>query len=339
MRNQRRWPAEWETHALTWMAWPCRSSIWDDSNKAYKAYADVANAISNSEPVKLMIDGSKSQIPLAKKLLSSEIELIDLPLNDSWARDSMALFVYDRSPDKQTLIPIDWKFNAWGEKFKPYHEDQNQVNYLADRFNWQIESTEMVLEGGSIHSNGNGTLLTTQECLIEAKRNPNLTQDQIQQTLFKHLNCETILWLPYGIANDTDTDGHIDNVACFINHNTILLQSCYNVDDANYLRHQANLNYLKNYPYEIIELPQPKTTTYKDELLALSYLNFYITNDQIIMPVFNQTKEDATAVAILQECFPRHKVTPIDSAMTIATGGGGIHCITMQQPQGVIRCA
>lgn len=339
MKNQRRWPAEWERHAATWMAWPSRMSIWDDYQLACHAYADVANAISESEPVKLMINDSKAHIQLAKLHLSSSIELIHIPIDDSWARDTMASFVYKDESIDQTLIPVNWQFNAWGEKFNPYFHDQNQVNYLADKLHWQVESCQMVLEGGSIHTNGKGVLLTTKECLIDAKRNPNLNQQQIEALLAKHLNCNTIIWLPFGIANDTDTDGHIDNVACFINHNTILIQSCHNRLDANYHRHQANLNYLKQQPFNLIELPKPEPIKFKGELLALSYLNFYIANDQIIMPLFKQKKHDENAKAILKECFPKHQITCIDTAMTIATGGGGIHCITMQQPQGIIQCA
>jgi agmatine deiminase len=309
------------------MIWPIRAEIWPDINKAYEVYANIANAISEHESVKLILP--QENIKSAKKYLSSAIKMIDYQCDDSWARDSMPIFVNEN----KKLKALNFQFNAWGEKFSPFDSDQKLKTFLNKEEKWSFEEISLVLEGGSIHSNGNGTLLTTKECLLNPNRNPTLSENDIKEILNRHLNIKHHLWLPYGIDGDCDTDGHIDNVACFVDENSILIQSCHDKSDLNYQRHQKNMAYLKAHgtDFNIIEINQPNKQTFQNNRLALSYLNFYFCNHGIIMPSFNDKKADSNAKAILAELFPRKTIHQIH-ALDLLVGGGGIHCITMQQP-------
>ncbi|WP_119343861.1 agmatine deiminase family protein [Facilibium subflavum] len=321
------WPAEWEKHKAAWMIWPMRKSIWPDIEKAYAVYAKIANLISEYEPLKLII--SNEMHVLAKRYLSSAIECIDYGCDDSWARDTMPVFIFQ----DQKLQALNFQFNAWGEKFHPFDADQRLKPFITTKENIPAQTINFVLEGGAIHSNGNGVLLTTKECLLNPNRNPLKSQKDIENQLMASLNVNRQLWLPFGIDGDDDTDGHVDNVACFANQKTILIQSCYTRHDPNFIRHQANMEYLATYAndMDIIEIDQPQKRLFNGSSLALSYLNFYLCNEAVIMPSFNDKRLDLNAKAILQEQFPHRHIHQIN-ALDLIVGGGGIHCITMQQP-------
>jgi agmatine deiminase len=238
------------------------------------------------------------------------------------------------------LSGINWIFNAWGEKYKPYDLDNAVAEKLLEHFHVPRIDVPIVLEGGSIHVDGEGTLLTTQQCLLNPNRNPGLTRGQIEEILKKYLNVSKIIWLKRGLFGD-ETDGHIDNVACFAKPGVILLQTCYDKEDPNYEITQENLEILrqatdaKGRKLEIIEIKQPPARFYNGERLTLSYLNFYFVNNGIILPTFggDASVTDKMAEETLQRLYPDRKIVSVDG-MPLIKEGGNVHCITQQMPEG-----
>ncbi len=335
-----RWqmPAEWAHHRGCYLAWPCRDEIWALGVKAAKdAYAQVIDAIAQVEPVTLLVN--PAQLAEAQRWVPHHnVTFVAMPLNDSWARDITPLFVQQG----QARGAIDFGFNAWGEKFHPYDKDaamgaQLLAHLKQQRPDFHAMSQALILEGGSIHVDGQGTLLTTAECLLHPKRNPHLSQAQIEQQLMASLGVDKVLWLPDGLWGDVDTDGHIDNIATFTQPGRILTMTTEDQRDPNYRRYQANIDALagqtdaQGRPLEWVTIPQPERPIINDEPLALSYINYYLANDAVIIPAFGQADYDREAATIIAAQFPEREVVAID-ALPILAGGGGIHCITMQEP-------
>lgn len=319
-----RWPAEWEKHAATWMAFPCRREIWTDGlESAQNAYAKVANLISEYEPLNMLIRAEHTQV--ARKKLSSSIRLIELGLDDSWARDTAPIWVFQ----SDQLKGLDFQFNAWGNKFFPFDNDAKIAQQVCSLANTHCEKIDLVLEGGSIHSNGKGTLMTTKECLLNSNRNPGLTQREIESVLASSLGVKSFIWLENGIVGDFDTDGHIDNIACFADEQTVLTQRCEKVSE-NYSIYQANKSIVNESGFELVEISEPQASYSDGNRLPLSYINFYLANGAVILPQFG-CQQDGEALSVMTDLFPERKIHPVD-ANPILVGGGGIHCITMQQP-------
>ncbi|WP_196140342.1 agmatine deiminase family protein [Aliikangiella sp. G2MR2-5] len=319
-----RWPAEWEVHAATWMAFPCREEIWSNGvDVAQIKFAEVANTISEFEPVKMLV--STKHQAFARRKLSSAIEIIPTELDDSWTRDTAPIWVKESGLYKA----LDFTFNAWGNKFSPYSNDALIAKNVARLCNSEREKVEMVLEGGSIHSNGKGRLLTTKECLLNPNRNPQMSQQAIEKQLADSLGVEEVIWLEKGITGDWDTDGHIDNIACFVSDKTILTQKCSR-ESENYSIYQDNQRIILDHGCELVEITEPQARYIDGERVPLSYINFYIANDLVLIPRFG-VKQDDEAYNVIAELFPERKTISID-ANDILVGGGGIHCITMQQP-------
>lgn len=321
----RRWPAEWEPHKATWMAWPCRKEIWTNGlEKAQRAFAAVANIIAEHEAVHMLINAEDAAF--AQKILNSDIELHHYALDDSWARDISPIWVeYDHKP-----LALNFLFNAWGNKFGDYSFDAKASEHISQLAESKVEIYDCILEGGSIHSNGNGTLLTTEECLLHENRNPRRSKDDLETILFKAFGAKDIIWLKKGIAGDTDTDGHVDNIACFIDEKTILTQKTDDKDSENYKIFQENRSIIKESGTDLIEIPEPEARYVDGKRAPLSYINYYIANDLVLLPAFG-CKQDQEAVAMLKDLYPKRTVKHIN-ANDILVGGGGIHCITMQQP-------
>lgn len=332
-------PGEWESHDATWITWPCRLSVWDNFAGACQAYADVINAIAPHERVYLIIN--PEYLDTAKKLCTAEnVIFVDtIQADDSWSRDTSPIFL----KNEDGLTATCWKFNAWGKKFSPYHHDaelSKKIAHYLNRHSSPLKTIEipMVLEGGSVHSNGEGTLLTTKECLLNANRNPHLTQNEIETQLKKALHVEKIIWLDHGLDGDVDTDGHIDNAACFIDSHSIMIQSCDDSNDLNFNYFQQNKSILQNSvdskgkPFTLHEIPQPPRAYIDNARVPLSYINFYFANNVIILPTFNSAKTDDQAKEMFKDVFPKRDILPV-YAWPILQGGGGIHCITMQQPK------
>lgn len=328
-------PPEWHEKQRTFMEWPARKAIWDNGlDGAKKAYSNVANAISEFEPVTMIINtGEEKEVG---KLLSSQVGILEISHDDSWFRDNGPTFVFYENG----LSAVCWKFNSWGEKFLPFDKDAAVAPKLLDHLKIKGQKSDIVMEGGSFHVDGCGTLLSTKECLLNPNRNKNLTQDQIENELSKFLGVKNFIWLNKGVFGDEDTDGHVDNLACFVNEKMIVIQSCYDSNDDNYPRFNENIEILRRAnsllpkKHEIVEIEQPPARFIGNKRQALSYINYYPVNGGIILPVFGNEakKHDKNAESKLKEYYPGRQVIPIDGSVII-TGGGNIHCITQQMPK------
>ena len=328
-------PAEWQKHQRTIIEWPVKNSLcWPENHKeVLKAYANVINAILEFEPVSVIVNEETKEE--ASDYCNPTADLIVISHNDAWARDNGPTFVIG---DDNELYGISWQFNAWGEKYIPYHLDNEMAPTLLKKINIPCINVPIVLEGGSIHVDGEGTLISTKECLLNPNRNPSLSIEQIEGILKKQLGISKIIWLDKGLVGD-ETDGHVDNIACFAKPGVVLIQTCYNPDDPNYYITKENLEILKNSTdakgrkLDIIEIPSPPIRYYNNERLTLSYLNFYFVNNGIILPVFGEDadKTDKEAEEILKNLFPEREIIKVDG-MGLIKEGGNVHCITQQIP-------
>ncbi len=336
-------PAEWYPHKCCWMQWPYNNPNHDgygavpswshfDFEKGRLAWANVANSIVKFEQVKMITH--PDEIRKAKKLLDSKIEIIELKIDDCWARDSGATFLLN---DKNKLGGIDWEFNGWG-KFKPFDSDNKVAKFMIENSSADYFKNQMILEGGSIHVDGEGTLLTTEQCLLNKNRNPKLSKKEIEKNLKEYLNINKIIWLKNG--TDEGTDGHVDNIACFVKPRTVLALSCKDKNDPFYEKIHENLEILKSSTdskgrgLNIIELEMSYKRLIPNDDEPSSYINFYIANKGIVMPSFEDEKADYNAKTIVQSIFPDRKIITING-IDISMGGGNVHCITQQQPMSV----
>lgn len=330
-------PPEWHPHERCWMAWPCHMETWQTIGleKARQAYAKVIHAIAQFEPVYLLVHpGDDDSVT---RLCGEMVHPIHCHLNDSWTRDTGATFLLNAAGG---LGGIDWIHNAWGGNYKNYLFDDQIARFMINKTHAQYFKAPFVMEGGSFHVDGEGTVLTTEECLLNPNRNPNLSREQIENYLNHYLGTNRIIWLPQGLAYD-ETDGHVDEVACFIEPGKVLCLITHDKNDLNYERLQENLTILKaakdaqNRTLDVITIEQPPPTFIEGRRLTLSYINFYCANHGIVLPAFGYKKQDDAAYQLFCELFPNSRILQID-AMDIFAGGGGIHCITQQQPLSVI---
>jgi agmatine deiminase len=329
------WPAEWSQHARTWMCWPCRIEAWGGPEsllRAKQAFARVARAISTFEPVVMAV--RPHDVAEARLACSGKVETFEVPLDDSWARDMGPTFL--RGPGG-ALAAVQWRFNAWGNKYHPYNEDAQLATRIAKASGARIFDAPLVCEGGAIHSDGEGTLITTEQTLLNSNRNPNLTQQEVEEYLALYTGARRVLWLGDGFSDD-ETDGHIDNIACFVAPGRVLVGVPASKSHPDHEPVQAALRLLRSAhdaegrALEIVELEQPKSdrTDSRGRLLQSSYVNFYLPNSGVVMPSFDDPN-DEKARSVLADCFPDRDILQID-ALDIVEGGGGIHCITQQEP-------
>ena len=303
-----------------------------DFEKGRHKWAEVAKAISNFEKVNMIVH--PQDIEIAKKLLHDSINIFEFHNDDCWARDSGATFLLN---DKKKLGGVDWEFNGWG-KFTPHDSDNKIAKFMIDKSSATYFKSQMVLEGGSIHVNGAGTLITTEQCLLNKNRNPKLSKEEIADHIKEYLNIEKIIWLKHG--TDEGTDGHIDNVACFTDERKVLALSCSDKQDPFYEKLKENLEILKTSvdskgrSLEVIEIEMSYKRLIPNDDEPSSYINFYIANNGIVMPCFDDDKADKNAQNIISSVFPKRKVIAING-IDISLGGGNIHCITQQQPLSV----
>ena len=335
-----RMPAEWEEHECCWMQWPTESfpsnatPSWShfDLEKARIAWANVANSINRFEQLKMIVHPNDYQSAL--KLLGQNVKIIKTPIDDAWCRDSGAIFLLN---NKNQLAGVDSDFNCWGYK-ENFERDDKVAKFMINESNAIYFKNNMVLEGGSIHVNGNGTLITTEQCLLHENRNPNLSKNEIENNLKEYFGVTKIIWLKHG--TDEGTNGHIDNVACFTDQNTVLAMTCSDKDDTYYELLSENLDILKssvdqdNNPLKIVELEMSKKRFVPGDDEPSSYINFYIANGAIILPFFRDDVADQNAMNIIKTQFPNRQIECLDGH-DILMGGGNIHCITQQQPKAV----
>jgi agmatine deiminase len=348
-----RMPGEFEAHTGCWMAWPERPDNWRLGAKpAQQAYAAVAEAINVSEPVTVAV--SDAQFEHCRALLSPSIRVVEIAGDDAWIRDTGPTFVIDGNGARRG---VDWRFNAWGGLdgglYFPWDRDERVARKVleiegADRYRAPI-----VLEGGSIHVDGEGTVMATEECLLNPNRNPSRSREQIEQVLFDHLGAKKMIWLGRGVYND-ETDGHVDNLACFARPGVVLLSYAEDESDPQHAisrdaheRLQAATD-ARGRALEVIRLPSPGPIAITEEeaggveaiagtqprragdRLAASYANFYIANTRIVFPLLDE-RYDETAARALGRCFPQREIVGVP-AREIMLGGGNIHCITQQVP-------
>ena len=334
-------PAEWYQHECCWMQWPTEffpinaTSSWSHFNldKGRLAWANVANAISRFEKLKMIVHPNDYKSAL--NLLDKNIEILQTPIDDAWCRDTGAIFLLN---EKNQLGGVDSDFNCWGYK-ENFEQDDKVAKFMINEANATYFKNDMVLEGGSIHVNGQGTLITTEQCLLHENRNPHLSKDDIENNLKNFFGVTKIIWLKHG--TDEGTNGHIDNVACFSDEGTILAMTCSDKQDTYYDLLSENLEILKtsvdqdNKPLNIVELEMSKKRLIPDDDEPSSYINFYIANDAVIFPIFGDDVADQNAMNIIKSQFPNRQIVCLDGH-DILMGGGNIHCITQQQPKALL---
>lgn len=334
-------PAEWELHRGTILTWPQKMGC--SFPPPYNAgipetYLKLIEVLSNVEEVHINAWDEKELKVIEGLLSESKANLTNIfihlhPSYEPWARDHGPIFLKNQS--NQQIIASDWEYNAWGDKYPPYDLDNLIPSKIADVLSVNHCKMNMVLEGGSIEVNGSGDLITTESCLLNPNRNPNLSRDQIETNLIQGLGISRVHWLKSGIEGD-DTDGHIDDLTRFVGKNKILTVIEENADDPNYEILQSNLEQLGrfrgegNEAFEIKTIPMPSPVIRDGHRLPASYANFYIANEVVILPIFN-VSEDEIAKDILKDCFPDRAIIAIDSNPLI-WGLGSFHCITQQIP-------
>jgi len=320
-----RMPPEWAPHERTLMAWPCRRELWGERMADAKAeYAGVANAIAAFEPV-TMVCGSPDDAPEARAALAGAVEIVELPIDDSWLRDSGPIFLTGEG----RRAGVHFGFNAWGEKFEPYDKDAAVGGLLAELLGAEVVRAPFVLEGGAIANDGAGALLTTEQCLLHPNRNPGLSREEIEEGLIRFLGVERVVWLGDGLVEDRDTDGHVDLICVPLAPGRVLLQSAP-PGDPNHEGMTENARRAVAAGIEVVPF-EPLART---ELATLSYMNLYVCNGAAIVPIGGPPTpgEDEAALARLREVMPDREIVGVPG-LTIAFGGGGPHCITQQVPR------
>jgi len=321
-----RMPAEWAPHERTIVCWPARETMWRERFGAAKAeHAAVVNAIAAFEPVTLAVD--PAQEAEARAAVRGDVDVAAIGLDDSWARDSGPIFVIGGG----SRAGVDFGFNAWGEKFAPYDRDvafgARVLEHLGEE---RVDAGDLVLEGGSIAVDGEGTLITTEQCLLHPSRNPELSREQIEARLRETLGVERIVWLGLGLVEDADTDGHVDNICAWIEPGRVLLQTVADEADPNFEHCRENVRRLGEAGIEVVELDVLPRLEGDGPPTVVPYVNFYVANRALIVPVTG-AETDAAALELLAGLYPGREAVAV-SGTTLAHGGGGVHCITQQVP-------
>jgi agmatine deiminase len=350
-----RMPGEFEPHAQIWMLWPQRPDNWRQAAEpAQRAWVEVATAISRFEPV--TVGTNHEQFKSARSLLPPQVRVVELSSNDAWVRDCGPTFLVNDHGDVRL---VDWQFNAWGGLYDglytPWDKDDLVPLKVAELERVDRYSAPLVMEGGSFHVDGEGTLITTEECLLSPGRNPGLSRSEIEGYLHNYLGVDKVIWLARGI-DPTETNGHVDDVACFVKPGVVLAATTNDVNDWYYELLQDNLRRLRSATdargrrLEVHTMPMPAVIEITSaeaggietadgtiprragDKTAASYLNFLIVNGGVVMPVFDDPKDD-DARQTLQGLFAGREVVTV-SGREIVLGGGNVHCITQQQPRG-----
>ena len=346
-------PGEFEPHDGCWMAWPERPDNWRlGAGPAQEAFATVAEAIAASEQVTMVV--SDVQFERCRALLSPAVRVVEASTDDAWLRDTGPTFLVDGAGGRRG---IDWRFNAWGGKHGGLYASWERDDRLAAKV-LEVEGADryrapIVLEGGSVHVDGEGTVLTTEECLLNPNRNPELSRPQIERALCDHLGAEKVVWLGRGVYED-ETDGHIDNLACFVRPGVVLLTWTDDESDPQHAISREALARLeaatdaRGRSFEVVRLPSPGPLSMTAEeaagvetaagsrprragdRLAASYVNFYLAESRLILPLLDK-RYDEQAAEIVRGCFPEREVVGVP-AREILLGGGNVHCITQQVP-------
>ena len=341
-------PAEWEPHKATWLNWPHNPTDWPGKMSAVqKVYAELVQKLATVEEVCILVNSGKHELRARTYLEHVQADLANisfhyLQTNRSWIRDYGPTFVADDRNKRKSKRIIRFSFNGWA-RYPAHKKDNNVPLGMAHRLNLKMISAKwknlpLVLEGGSIDVNGFGTLITTEECLLDQKaqpRNPGITKSEIEKLFGKYLGITNVIWLGRGIEGD-DAHGHVDGICRFVNRRTLVLSMEVNPLDINAAVLAENMERLKHVRLEdgsnptIVTLPMPAPVYFKKWRLPASYVNFYIANGTVLVPTFGDPA-DRKALGILAELFPNHDVIGIH-AVDLLIGLGGLHCITLQEP-------
>lgn len=346
-------PPEWAPHRATWLSWPHKEASWPGKiERVWPVYARFVAEVARAEAVHINVADAAMEAQarafLAEAGAQGAIRFHHFPTNDAWCRDHGAIFVVQQHPvgaqraaslpgdtNPSSLAATDWGYNAWGGKYPPYDLDNTIPRHMAKALGVPRFEGGMILEGGSIEVNGAGLLLTSEQCLLNPNRNPELSRGEIEQRLRDLLGVQKILWLGEGIVGD-DTDGHIDDIARFVSEDTVLTVVEEDPADENYPILQENLRRLElmtdlaGRPLNVLTLPMPPAIVYEDQRLPASYANYYLTNQAVILPTYGHPN-DQRAAAILGRCFPTRRVVGLDCT-DIIWGLGAWHCLSQQVP-------
>jgi len=333
-----RMPAEWQPHRRTWMAWPCSPftmSFVGSAEAAWDAWAAVANAVAEFEPVTMVC--RPQDAPTARAYLADAVTIVETELGDSWMRDIGPSFVVDGDG---RLGAVDWTFNGWGGRtFPDASADAEIGGFVAKAVGAERFASRLVNEGGGIHVDGEGTVLLTETVQLNRNRNPSWTRAEVEAEVHRLLGTTKAIWLPRGLVADTaeaGTDGHVDTLACFVAPAKVVVHGQHDPahpDHETASEIEAILRAAtdaRGRPLEVIVLDAPAERYVEGEPLSCSYVNFSFVNDGIVLCAFDDPRDEATA-AIFRTLFPERRIVLVD-ALPIFKGGGGIHCITQQEP-------
>ncbi|MGB5630623.1 MAG: agmatine deiminase family protein [Woeseiaceae bacterium] len=322
-------PAEWAPHTCCWMAWPCRDGLWADDEATMQDYANVANTIARFEPVIMLVPPHKRDS--ASRLLEDKVRIVEMLIDDSWARDSGPNFLVGGP----RLAGSSWTFNAWGEKYDPYDQDALMGERILELAGADCFPSRLVAEGGGVSVDGEGTIITTESCFLNKNRNPGLSRKDIEVELCRTLGASKIIWIP-GDVEETETDGHIDGIAAFIEPGRVLIEVnpdrtdphyAVGVDNTRALRGQTDARGRK-LEIEFIDEGIYHEATWNGG--CSSYINSYLANAAVIVPGYGYDR-DENAVETYRRIYPDREIVQVP-IHNLALGGGGIHCVTQQQP-------
>ncbi|MEM7276820.1 MAG: agmatine deiminase family protein [Pseudomonadota bacterium] len=322
-------PAEWAPHTCCWMAWPCRDGLWSNYEQAMRDYANVANAIARFEPVNMLVPTTK--LEFAASFLDDGVHVVEMAIDDSWARDSGPNFLIGGDQ----LAGSTWTFNAWGEKYHPYDQDAlmgDRILALAGAVRY---ASSLVAEGGGVSVDGEGTVITTESCFLNKNRNPGWSRQHVEDELCRTLGATKVIWIP-GDVHETETDGHVDGIAAFIEPGRVLVEVNPDKSDPNYAVGVENAKALAGQvdaKGRRLELEFIDEGIYHEGIWnggCSSYVNSYLANGAVVVPGYGYDR-DASAVATYAGLYPDREIVQVP-ILELSQGGGGIHCVTQQQP-------
>ena len=325
-------PAEWQPHERTWMAWPTADyTLEPEAEEAYRAWSNVANAIVNFEPVTMLVEAKDAAV--AKTYLDPRVELLETELNDGWARDIGPTFVKN---EQGALAGVNWVFNGWGAQgsWASWDKDNRVAATITSAIGKQTIDSPLINEGGGIHVNGKGAILLTETVQLGEGRNSEWSREEVEVELHARLGTKQAIWIRRGLTRDYDefgTRGHIDIVACFADENTILFHDQQDETHPDFaVSHEVRRTLEETTDFKLVGVPAPKTLRDDHGFVDYSYINHYICNGAVILCSFDD-ENDSVAKRILEGVYPGREIVLVDARPLFARGGG-IHCITQQQP-------
>jgi agmatine deiminase len=323
-------PGEWSPHSCCWMAWPCRHGFWADAERTQRAYAEVANTIARFEPVKMLVPTRK--LEAARALLGDHVGIFETAIDDSWARDSGPNFLVNAAG---AIAGSTWRFNAWGGKYEPYDQDARMGSRILEHAGVREYPSALTAEGGGVTVDGEGTVITTETCFLNPNRNPSWTRAEVEAELCRTLGAEKVIWIP-GDPTDPETDGHVDGIAAFVEPGRVLVEVNPDRTDPHFEIGQINraaLMHQKDARGRELQLEFIDEGIYHPGVWnggCSSYVNSYLANGAVIVPGYGYER-DGAAVETYRRLYPEREIIQLQ-IHDIAIGGGGVHCITQQQP-------